>query len=260
MTHTNRAFHACSDATGIVTISPIQTQGEGSEDDTFESTNEWVSFNAVQHASLVMYSRDSAVYVDPVGEHSWYSRLPAPDIVLITHEHSDHFDIGLLEQLVPRDSTAKLVTNRAVFDNLPEYLKRKAEPLDNGGTANLNGVFVEAIPAYNTTADRRDFHPQGRDNGYLVVMKQQRIYISGDTEDIPEMRALENIHVCFLCMNSPFTMDVAQAASAVREFKPQGVTPYHYRNRDGSYQNLDEFERLVDHQSMVVRVPFYRQD
>ena len=121
----------------------------------------------------------------------------------------------------------------------------KATAIGNGESAEFNGVAIDAIPAYNTTEGRTNFHPQGRDNGYVLSFDGFRVYISGDTEDIPEMRALENIDLAFLCMNLPFTMDVEQAASAVAEFKPKFVYPYHYRGRDGGTQDPSEFAALV---------------
>ena len=121
----------------------------------------------------------------------------------------------------------------------------KASKVSNGETAKFKDILIEAIPAYNTTEDRKKFHPQGRDNGYVVNLPDFRVYISGDTEGIPEMRALENIDLAFVCMNLPFTMDADAAAAAVSEFKPSFVYPYHYRGRDGGTQDPAEFARKV---------------
>lgn len=115
----------------------------------------------------------------------------------------------------------------------------------NGDSTTAGDVAIDAIPAHNTTPERLNFHPQGRDNGYVVTVDGLRVYVSGDTEDIPEMRALENIDVAFVCMNLPFTMDMQAAASAVNEFAPTYVYPYHYRGRDNGTQDPREFAELV---------------
>ena len=136
-----------------------------------------------------------------------------------------------------------LIANPAVAGMLPEGME--AEVLANGDSSEWSGVGIDAIPAYNTTEDRLNFHPQGRDNGYVLNIGGFMVYISGDTEDIPEMRALENIDLAFVCMNLPFTMDAKAAASAVAEFAPTYVYPYHYQGRDGGTQDPAEFAALV---------------
>jgi L-ascorbate metabolism protein UlaG (beta-lactamase superfamily) len=118
--------------------------------------------------------------------------------------------------------------------------------LANGEETDCNGLQISAIPAYNTTEERLQFHPKGRDNGYVLGFEGFTVYISGDTEDIPEMRALEGIDLAFVCMNLPFTMDVEAAASAVSEFKPTYVYPYHYRGRDNGTQDPAEFAKLLE--------------
>ena len=109
----------------------------------------------------------------------------------------------------------------------------------------FNGLPIEAIPAYNITEERKQFHPEGRDNGYILGFEGFRVYISGDTEDTPEMRGLSDISLAFVCMNLPFTMDANAAASAVSEFKPTYVYPYHYRGRDGGTQDPEAFAKRV---------------
>jgi L-ascorbate metabolism protein UlaG (beta-lactamase superfamily) len=135
---------------------------------------------------------------------------------------------------------ASIVAPKAVTDKLPETLRAKTTTLANGETKALLGVKIEAVPMYNTTPERLNFHNKGRGNGYVLTLGDKRVYISGDTEDIPEMRALKDIDVAFVCMNLPYTMTVDQAASAVRQFKPKIVYPYHYRGSD-----LEKFKKLV---------------
>src|SRR6185436_1926633 len=140
----------------------------------------------------------------------------------------------------------KIVVPKAVADQLPAELKSKAIVIANGEKKEVQGVAIEAVPMYNLTEDRLKFHTKGRGNGYVVTVGGKRVYISGDTEDIPEMRALKNIDVAFICMNLPYTMTEEQAASAVREFKPKIVYPYHYRGSDAG-----KFEKLVGSDSGI---------
>lgn len=230
-------------AAGAVTFLPYMARAQMQEGDMFSTGAGDITVHPVSHASFVMETPAGVIYSDPVGDAASYSDLPAPDLILITHEHGDHYNAETLAALVGEDTV--LITNPAVHGMLPEDLKAKASALANGESSEFNGVAIDAIPAYNTTEERKNFHPEGRDNGYVLSFDGFRVYISGDTEDIPEMRALENIDLAFLCMNLPFTMDVEQAASAVAEFKPKFVYPYHYRGRDDGTQDPQEFASLV---------------
>jgi L-ascorbate metabolism protein UlaG (beta-lactamase superfamily) len=165
-----------------------------------------------------------------VGGAAAFERHPAPDLILVTHEHGDHFHPETLAALA--GSETRLITNPAVFEMLPDELKSRATAIGNGEGADAGSVRIDAIPAYNTTEDRLKYHPKGRDNGYVLSVDGRRVYIAGDTEDIPEMRALTDIDIAFVPMNLPFTMDVDQASSAVAEFAPKFVYPYHYKGSD----------------------------
>ena len=211
--------------------------------DAFETPNGGtVTVHPISHASFVMETPAGTIYVDPVGEASAYGELPAPDLVVITHQHGDHYDAETLAAIAPE---APMVVNPAVMEMLPEAMKGRATAIANGESTEALGVAIDAIPAYNTTEGRLDFHPEGRDNGYVMTIDGLRVYVSGDTEDVPEMRALENIDLAFVCMNLPFTMAAEAAASAVAEFKPKVVYPYHYRGRDNGTQDPQEFADLV---------------
>ncbi len=192
----------------------------------------------VDHASLLLGWKSEVIYVDPVGGAARYASFPPPTLVLITHMHGDHLDLATLQGVA--GERADLIAPPTVAEKLPAHLRRRTKVLANGEETALRGLECRAVPAHNLTADRLKYHPKGRDNGYVLNLGGQRVYLSGDTEDIPEMRALENIDVAFVCMNLPYTMDVEKAAEAVRAFKPGIVYPYHSRGSD-----LERFKALV---------------
>jgi L-ascorbate metabolism protein UlaG (beta-lactamase superfamily) len=197
-----------------------------------------VMITPVEHATMVIQAKAVTIDVDPVGDVQRFAAFPNPDIILITHIHRDHFDPAVIDALK--------TTNTVVVgpQNVIEELKF-GQVLNNGETATVKGVQITAVPAYNTTPERAQFHPKGRDNGYVVDLGQERIYISGDTEDTPEMRALKDVDFAFVSMNLPYTMTVEQAASGVREMNPKAVSPYHYRGR-GGMSDLTRFQQLVE--------------
>jgi L-ascorbate metabolism protein UlaG (beta-lactamase superfamily) len=197
----------------------------------------------INHATFLMGWNGKTIYVDPVGGAKRFDGLPGPDLILVTDIHGDHHDNGTLEAVATDKTT--LVAPAAVAEKLPEKLRKQTSVLANGQTKTVAGVSIEAMPMYNLTADRLKFHDKGRGNGYVVTLGGKRVYISGDTEDIPEMRALKNIDVAFVCMNLPYTMTVEQAAGAVREFKPKIVYPYHYRDDTGATANAATFKQRL---------------
>ncbi|PLS23141.1 MBL fold metallo-hydrolase [Neptunicoccus cionae] len=244
MTYSRRSFlKTGAAATGVVFL-PYVVGAAAHAGNEFATDSGTVSVNAIAHASMVLLTPVGTIHVDPVGDVAQYADFPKPDLILLTHHHGDHFNVDTLNGLVA-DGT-KLITNPEVYNQLPEELKAKASQMANGDSGEFNGMSIDAIPAYNTTEERLNFHPQGRDNGYVLVIDGLRVYISGDTEDIPEMRALKDIDVAFVCMNLPFTMDVEAAASAVSEFQPKYVYPYHYHGRDGGTQDPEAFAKLLN--------------
>lgn len=244
MTTTRRHFLATgAAAAGAITLLPYAAHAAAHASDTFAATGGDVTVHPIEHASFAMETPVGTIFCDPVGDAALYADYGTPDLILITHEHGDHYNADTLAAIVGENT--QIITNPAVYAMLPDDLKAKASEVANGGSATYNGLSIDAIPAYNITPDRMNFHPQGRDNGYVLTFDGLRVYISGDTEDTPEMRALENIDVAFICMNLPYTMDKEAAASAVAEFKPTYVYPYHYRGQDGGTQNPEEFAALV---------------
>ncbi len=243
MRQTRRHFLSLAAATvGSITVLPYSVRAAGQSGDKFAGGR--ITVHPISHASFVMATPAGTIYCDPVGDAAAYSSFPKPDLILVTHHHGDHYKPRTLAALVG-DKT-QIITNPAVHDKLPTELKARTAQIANGGSTAFGKLGIDAIPAYNMTKGRLKFHPQGRDNGYVLNFDGFRVYISGDTEDIPEMRGLKDISLAFVCMNLPFTMDVKAAASAVAEFKPKSVYPYHYRGRgEGGTQDPKEFARLI---------------
>ena len=202
-----------------------------------------LTIQPILHGSVVLQWDGKTIYVDPYGGAAAFQGLPAPDLILITDIHGDHMDPKTLEGLDV--SRAVVIAPQAVADQLPEALKSRVSVLSNGGQTDKLGISIRALPMYNLpeTADSR--HPKGRGNGYVLTMGGKTLYLSGDTEDIPEMRALKGIDVAFVCMNLPYTMDINQAAQAVLAFKPAIVYPYHYRGQDG-LSDVEAFKKVVN--------------
>lgn len=176
----------------------------------------------IKHGSLQLTFNGHNIQVDPVSEYADYTAFPKADIILITHEHGDHLDpkaIGAVE----KESTI-LITNEAGS----KILDRGTVMKNGDKLTPTNYLTLEAVPAYNTTPGREKFHPRHRDNGYILTLGGTRIYIAGDTEDIPELKDLKDIDIAFLPVNQPYTMTVPQAAHAAEMFSPQILYPYHY--------------------------------
>lgn len=176
----------------------------------------------IKHASLMLTYDGHTIQVDPVSEYADYSQFPKADLILITHEHGDHLDQKAI-QSIEKPGTL-LITNEA-----SAKIMGKGEVMKNGDRKNpVDYLDIEAVPAYNTTPGHEKYHPKHRDNGYILTIGGLRIYIAGDTEDIPEMKELKDIDVAFLPVNQPYTMTVPQAARAARLFSPKILYPYHY--------------------------------
>lgn len=195
-----------------------------------------VEITLIKHASLAISYKGLSFQIDPVislGNNvtDYATFFPEADYVLVTHEHGDHFDkeaLGLLG--------GRLVTNARCFGMLDsDKMKSNAKVMANGQSITLQeGISVEAVPAYNTTPGREQFHPQGRDNGYILSLDGFRIYIAGDTEDIPEMADIKDIDVAFLPCNQPYTMTPEQCINAARLVNPKVLIPYHFGQTDVS--------------------------
>jgi len=199
----------------------------GFEADSFPVQGGSLRITFIGHATLMLEVKGFIVHVDPVGRYADYAALPKGDLVLVTHEHSDHLDTAAVDKI--RKKGTVIIANPSSARSLPG-----AVALKNGDSRQVQGITVFAVPAYNTTPERVKFHPPGRDNGYILELGDKRVYIAGDSEDTPEMKKLERIDIAFLPMNLPYTMTPEQVAAAARAFRPKVLYPYHYGDTDAS--------------------------
>ena len=215
------------------------------------------SVTPISHATMVLVWDDTVIYVDPVGGAQVFEGQPKADLILVTDIHGDHLNVETLAAVTNADS--KIIMPQACVDKLPESFKAPISVLNNGETQDHFGISTLAIPMYNLREEDKSKHIPGRGNGYVLEKDGKRVYISGDTEDIPEMRNLKDIDVAFVCMNLPYTMTVESAADAVLAFKPNTVYPYHYRGADG-LSDVSKFKELVtsgDSNINVIQLDWY---
>jgi L-ascorbate metabolism protein UlaG (beta-lactamase superfamily) len=181
----------------------------------------------VHHGSLMLQFGGKVIHIDPWSQGN-YSSLPRADYIFITDLHGDHMDRKAIDQI--KKETTVIVAPAAVAKTITE-----AQVIANGEKRKFGDIEVEAIPMYNLQRGPQPgalFHTKGRGNGYVLTLGGKRVYVSGDTEAIPEMKALQGIDVAFVCMNLPYTMTPDEAAAAVKTFRPKVVYPYHYRGQD----------------------------
>lgn len=219
--------------------------------DKLDTTKGELTIQPILHGTLVLQFNGKTIYVDPYGGENAFKNIQSPDLILITDIHGDHLNLKTLESL--DTDSALFIVPQAVADKLPEIYHKNMQVVNNGGITVIFDISIRAIPMYNLPEADDSKHTKGRGNGYVLTAGNKNIYISGDTEDIPEMRELKNIDVAFVCMNLPYTMDINQAANAVLEFKPKVVYPYHYRgNPDMS--DTEAFKKLVNTKSANIDV------
>ena len=213
-----------------------------SQTDIIQTDHGELILTPILHATMVMQWKNKTIYIDPYGGAEKFTKFPAADLVIITHVHGDHLNKETLAGLDLKKT--KLIAPQSVIDELGEIVFKKTYPLKNGEEIKKKGIKIKAVPMYNLPETEDSRHPKGKGNGYVLTIGKKRFYISGDTEDIPEMRQLKNIDYAFVCMNQPFTMTVEQASSAVLDFKPKVVYPFHYRGRP-DFSDVGKFRELV---------------
>ena len=231
---------------------PTISQVEDETDKSMKAAAVEVKVNPVSHASFVLTFGDFIIVNDPVGSADRFLESGQPDVILVSDIHGDHLSVDTLIGLLGEQT--QLIAPQAVIDEMPEQLVDQTMLLENGDSHQIDNLFIEATPMYNLPMEGPDYrHVKGRGNGYLLQIADTRVYSAGDTEDIPEMRALADIDYAFVPMNLPYTMDVAAAADAVLEFEPRVVYPYHYRGPEG-LSDIDQFAELVGNNNPAIEV------
>jgi L-ascorbate metabolism protein UlaG (beta-lactamase superfamily) len=244
-----RSIVAVSVLSAMAAISSSADEKRRTTEDRIPTDEGDLIIRPVEHATFVMQWNGKTIYVDPVGGAEVFKVYPKPDLILVTDVHRDHFDEATMEAVLGSDT--QVVAPAEVAKDLGEAFRDRVAVLANGEKAEVFGIGIEAVPMYNLTPERLRFHAKGRGNGYVLDVGGKRIYDSGDTEDIREMRELRDIDAAFLCMNLPYTMDVEQAASAVQEFGPKIVYPFHYRGAGGKRSDIGLFKRLVEEEGDI---------
>lgn len=200
------------------------------ETDTVTTSGGELAITFIGHGTLMFSYGGRTIHIDPWSRLADYSKLPKADIVLLTHNHPDHFDPAAL----------KLVSGEKTVLIFPQECRDRGfegTVMKNGDTTAVSGIGIEAVPAYNVVGKRPDgqpFHPKGSGNGYIVTFGGTRVYVAGDTENTPEMKRLRRIDIAFLPMNLPYTMTPEMAADAARSFRPKILYPYHFGETDTS--------------------------
>ena len=198
------------------------------EKDVFKTTAGNLEITFIGHGSMMMKFGGKVVHVDPYSKLADYATLPKADLVIITHDHQDHLDMAALQR-VTTAKTVKVITEKCA-EKVAGGIVMK-----NGDIRKVEGITVEAVPAYNLVHKRdngQPYHPKGDGNGYILTFADTRLYIAGDSENVPELGMLKQIDIAFLPMNLPFTMTPEMVVNAARSFRPKVLYPYHYGETD----------------------------
>jgi len=228
-----------------LTVGVVLAQS-ASQTDVIKTSGGDLKITFIGHGTLMFDYNGKVIHVDPWSKLADYSKLPKADLILVTHEHQDHLDTDVLDK-IKKEKTEVILT---------ETCAQKAKGgtvMHNGDVKTFTGLKVEAVPAYNLVHKRESgqpFHPKGVGNGYVITFGDKKVYIAGDTENVPEMKNLTNIDVAFLPMNLPYTMTPEMAAEAVKSFGPKVVYPYHF----GSTDTQALVDLLADETGVEVRL------
>ena len=228
--------------TAVLLFHPI-APGEA-RSDTLSTVAGPLEITLLGHASLILKFDGKTIYVDPWSMMADYSKLPKADLIIVTHHHRDHLDPVALDKVIT-ENTLMVMPKKCMA--LAGHRGKAPILMANGDVKTVAGLRIEAVPAYNLVHMRspdQPYHPKGVGNGYVIVFGNKRVYVAGDTENTPEMKALKEIDIAFLPMNLPYTMDSAMAADAAKAFKPKILYPYH--TRFSSEDQVPGFLKLME--------------
>jgi len=219
--------------------------------DVIKTKNGDITIQPITHGTLVLTYNNKTIYVDPYGGADKFKGLAKPDFILITDIHQDHLNTKILKEIDTKSTI--FIAPQTVADKLPSEYKNQVEVLNNRQGIHRLGLFISAVAMYNLPESENAYHTKGRGNGYIINFDDTKVYVSGDTSAIPEMRQLYDIDIAFVCMNLPYTMDIQEASSAVLDFKPAIVYPYHYRGTDG-FLDIKKFKEIVNKENSEIDV------
>ncbi len=217
--------------TSLIVLCVVQVQAKGSfESDVIKTSAGDLKITFIGHGTLVFGFGEKVIHIDPWSKLADYSALPKADLILITHEHQDHLDMGAINKI--KTDKTKIIADR---NSAQKIGRGAAQVMANGDTTTAVGLKIEAVPAYNLVHMRnpgQPFHPKGDGNGYIITFGDKKVYVAGDTENTPEMKALTDIDIAFLPMNLPYTMTPEMVADSAKAFKPKILYPYHTGDTD----------------------------
>lgn len=213
----------------MMLISSLMFAQNNFDSDTINTANGSLQMTFIGHGTLMFKYDDEIIHIDPVSRYGDYSKMPDADLILITHNHGDHLDPEAIKKITTSNTSIICTENcKSRIDS--------GTVMQNGDIQTIQGIRIQAVPAYNIVHKREEtnepFHPKGAGNGYVLTFGDKKIYVAGDTENIPEMKKLENIDIAFLPMNVPYTMTPEMVVDAVNKVKPKILYPYHYGNTD----------------------------
>lgn len=230
----------------FIFIGLFAASGFSFEKDVIKTSDGDLSITFIGHGTLMLKFNEKIIHIDPFGKLADYSTLPNADLILVTHEHFDHLDKNSIDKI--KTESTKIVASGSCSSTITSCIVMK-----NGDSKTVAEFAIEAVPAYNIKHKRPGgdpFHPKGVGNGYIITFGDKRVYIAGDTENTPAMKALKNIDIAFLPMNLPYTMTPEMVADAAMAFKPKILYPYHYGETDPNKL----VELLKDEKDIEVRI------
>jgi len=221
MSHSEESQNAAVSDQNSPNLKPVISE-QGFEVDTVKTNKGDLKITSIGHGTLMFDFGGKVIHIDPVTREGDYTKLPKADLILITHEHGDHLDTKAID-IIKKENTQILLT-KICSERVPGSII-----MANGDIKTIDGLKIEAVPAYNP---EKNFHPKGQGNGYVFTYGDKKVYVAGDTENIPEMKELKDIYIAFLPMNLPYTMTPEMVAKAAKIIKPKILYPYHFGQTD----------------------------